>query len=99
GLAVSCFAVGNPNVFDVSGGSQKLLAGTLFGVKPVPRTAVVDPGALEVARGGPFDHCAALGGAEVPDGVHVVVFGQDLEQGVPVSGDDIDDAGGHVGGV
>ena len=67
-------------------------------VEPVARVAVVDPGALHVARRGVFDRLAAFGGAEVPDGVHVVVLGQHLRQRVLRAGDDVDHACRHVRG-
>src|SRR5689334_22181595 len=52
--------VGHPDVLDLGGLAQEVLARALHRVAPVARVAVVDPGALHVARAGGFDHRAAL---------------------------------------
>ncbi len=58
----------------------------------VERPAVPHPGLLQVADRGALHHRAALRRPEVPEGVHVVVLGQDLRQLVAGAGHDVDDA-------
>src|SRR5690606_27388858 len=89
--------VRDPDVLDLGRGPEELLARALLAVKPIPRPAVVDPGALEAAGGCPLDHGAPLRGAEVPDRVHVVMLGQHPHESVSGARDDVDDTAGHVG--
>src|SRR5579859_7038574 len=60
--------------------------------------AVVDPGALHIACRGHFNTAAAFEGAEVPHGVHVVMVGQHLAEGVAVARYNVDHPGWYIGG-
>src|SRR5690242_17070266 len=70
---LALLAGGNPDILDLRRLAQELAPLALRGVQPVARMAVVGPRALHVAHRGGFDDARALGGAEAPDRVHVVV--------------------------
>src|SRR5690606_32007209 len=97
--AWTSLAIRHPDVLHARGVTQELAALGLGGVVPVAALAGVDPRGLQVAHALALDHGAALGGAEVPHGLHGVVLGQHLGELVAHAGDDVDGAGGQVGGL
>jgi hypothetical protein len=88
----------HPDRLDLGGLGQERPAFAL-GAHPVPRVAVVDPGAFEVAGGLAFDEGGEGVGGEAPDRVDVHVGGEGFGEVLGRAGDDVDDSGRHVGGV
>ena len=80
------------DVLDLGGVAQELVALPLAVVEPVPVLAVVDPGPLDAVSRGVLDELGAGVGAEVPNALDVLVFGQVLGQVVVVPGQDVDNA-------
>ena len=69
-------SVRNPDVLDLGRLTQELLPFPFISIQPVPRLPVVHPGSLHVSRGKTLDLFAALGGAEIPDPVDIVMRGE-----------------------
>lgn len=70
-----------------------------LGPHPVPRFAVVDPGAFDVAGGLALDESGEGVGGEAPHRIHVHVAGEGFGKVLGRAGDDVDDSGRDVGGV
>ena len=71
--------------------TQKFLAFTVAAVEPIALGAVVDPGLLEIANRGAFNHCAACGVAPIPHSINIVMFSQNFRQRVAFASHDIND--------
>src|SRR5262249_37802627 len=89
--------VRNPDVLHLDGVAQQDGAFGGGGIVPVRGEAVVDERALEVADGEPLGRRRRRLRAEHPERVDVVVLSQGLGQRLARTGDDVDDAGGHIG--
>src|SRR5262245_2619990 len=87
--AGTSIAVGHPDVLDLDGAAQKIVAGE--GVRaPVERVALGRPDALEIADRLGLGRLAGLGIRDDPQPVEVIVLGQHTAQLAALAGNDVD---------
>src|SRR5712671_5140372 len=84
GAALS-LPIGYPNVFHLRGVLQKPAAFALFNIEPIDSPALIAEDLLEVSRRRSLrNHSIGLA-RKGPDGVHIIVLGQNLQQFAAVS--------------
>ncbi len=87
-------AHGQPDVLDLNGLIQELIALSLIILEPISRFAKVNPGSLYVDGRRVLNEFGALGRAEVPHRVDILVLGQVLGDVIPLSSQDVDNTSG-----
>src|ERR671918_1392199 len=92
--SAALLTVGDPDVLDFGGPAQELPSLTLAWVEPVA-AAGHRPGALHVAGRGRFHGLHAVLGPEIPQGVHIQVFGKRLGEPGARARHDVDHAAGN----
>src|SRR5579863_433246 len=79
-LTAWLFAVRNPDVLNLRSMLEKPASLSQIGVEPVDLAAVVGPDLFQISRGHGFGSDRAGFISEAPDGVHIVVLGENFQQ-------------------
>src|SRR5215472_4726983 len=93
------FAVGDPDVFHLVSVLKVPATFALGSFEEIDLTAFVGPDLLEIADRKSLGSGARLRVAVAPDGIEVVVLGQNFEEFARAAGDDVDDATREVAGL
>ena len=91
-------AVGDPDVFYLVGVLEVPAAFGVARVEEIEFAAFVGPDLLEIADGEQLGGGAESGVAVAPDGVEVIVFGENFEEFGGAAGNDVQGAAGEIAG-
>ena len=85
-------AHGQPDVLDLNRLVKEFIALSLIILEPISGVSKVNPGSLDVDGRRVLDEFGALGRAEVPHGVDILVLRQVLGDVIPLSSQDVDNS-------